>query len=187
MEQQHTLVISPKRKDVYRSMTEDFEQRECVNVEEQSRFDDEIMAASERLKQAGKQHQHVATLPIGQPDPIPKKTWRKRDTHDKATARALTAAEVAERDLKAAERCLKAKDRRDKKQRANTPESVAEGEEEEVQVPATPERLPPSIAPARLVGEGGEGRGKRKRKMTEAYRQARQAGLQSLGYSQVEE
>ena len=43
-------------------------------------------------------------------------------------------------------------------------------EEEEVQVPATPERLPPSIAPARLVGEGGEGRGKRKRKMTEVYR-----------------
>ena len=44
-----------------------------------------------------------------------------------------------------------------------------------------PERLPPSTA--RLVGEGGESgdsRGKRKRKMTEAYRQARQAGLQSL-------
>ena len=74
MAQQRTLVISPKRKDVCRSMTEVFEQRERLNVEERSRFDDEIMAASERLKQAGKQHQHVATLPIGQPDPIPKKT-----------------------------------------------------------------------------------------------------------------
>ena len=118
---QRTLVISPKRKDVYRSMTEVFEQRERVNIEERSRFDDEIMAASERLKQAGEQHQHVAALPIRQPDPTPKETWRKRDTHSKAAARAFTAADVAERDLKAAERCLKAKDRRNKKQRANTP------------------------------------------------------------------
>ena len=154
MEQQRTLVISPKRKDVYRSMTEVFEQRERLNVEERSRFDDEIMAASERLKQAGKQHQHVAALPIGQPDPIPKKTWRKRDTHGKAAARALTAAEVAERDLKAAERCLKAKNKRDKKQRANTPESVAEDEEDEVQVPDTPKTSSP-IYSAGEVGRRG--------------------------------
>lgn len=131
------------------------------------------------MKEAGQQHRQLAGLPIGQPDPIPKKTWRKRDTHGKADARALTAAEVAERDLKAQERT-------NKKQRAATPESVPEDEEEEIQVPTTPEQEPPaSTAPARLAG--GEGRAKRKRKMTEAYRQARQAGLQSLGYSQVEE
>ena len=72
-QQQQTLVISPKRKDVYRTMAEVFEER--------SRFDDQIMAASERLKDSGKQHQHLAALPIGQPDPIPKRTWRKRDAH----------------------------------------------------------------------------------------------------------
>jgi hypothetical protein len=33
----------------------------------------------------------------------------------------------------------------------------------------------------------GESNDKRKRKITEAYREARQAGLRSLGYSQVEE
>jgi hypothetical protein len=78
--------------DVYRSMAEVFEQHEGLNTEERSRFDDQIMAASERLILAGKQHQHLATLPIGQPDPIPKKTWRKRDSHGKG-ARAMTAAE----------------------------------------------------------------------------------------------
>jgi hypothetical protein len=116
-------------------------------------------------------------LPIRLPDPIPKKTWRKRDTHGKANTRALTAAEVAERDLKAQER-------RDKKRRTNTPKSVLE-DKEEIQVPTTPEQEPPSsTAPARLAG--GEGRGKRKRNVTEAYKEARQAGLQSLGYSQVD-
>ena len=64
----------------------------------------------------------------------------------------------------------------------------------EIQVPATPEREPPaSAAPARSVGaqhdgEGeGESSGKRKHKTTDAYREARQAGLKSLGYSQIEE
>ena len=116
-------------------------------------------------------------MPIRQPDPIPKRTWRKRDAHGKADRRALTAAEIAEQDLKLRER-------QDKKQRPNTPRVVQQEEETEVQVPATPDREPPaSTAPARLVGardgdgdgEGeGEGRGKRKRKMTEKVRQARQ-------------
>jgi hypothetical protein len=77
----------------------------------------------------------------------------------------MTAAEIAERDLKARER-------REKKQRPATPKHVPEEAEEEIQVPATPEQQspPPSTAPARLAGESGEGRGKRKRKMTEAFR-----------------
>ena len=56
----------------------------------------------------------------------------KRDSHDKG-ARAMTAAEIAERDLKACER-------RDKKRRPATPEHVPEETEEEIQVPATPEQ-----------------------------------------------
>jgi hypothetical protein len=93
----------------------------------------------------------------------------------------MAAAEIAERDLKAGER-------QNKKQRPATPMGVPEEAEEEIQVPGTPEQqcLPPSIAPARLTGDG-EGRGERKRRMTEAHRQARQAGLPSLGYSQIEE
>jgi hypothetical protein len=83
----------------------------------------------------------------------------------------MTATEIAEQDLKARER-------RDKKQRPATPEHIPE-ETDEIQVPAIPEQQspPPSTAPARLAGGSGEGRGKRKRKITEAYRQARQQGL----------
>jgi hypothetical protein len=106
-------------------------------------------------------------------------TWRKKEAHGKANARALTAVEAAKRDLEARER-------QDKKQRPAAPERVPEEADEEIRVPATPEQsLPPSTAPARLASEGegeseGEGRGKRKRKMTEAYMEVRQAGLQSL-------
>ena len=112
----------------------------------------------------------------GLPGRIPKKSWRRKNTHGRANARALTAAEVADRHLRAQER-------QDKKLRAATPESVPE-EEEEVHILATPEQEPPvSTAPARLAGaQEAEGRGERKRRVTEAYRQARQAGLQSLGY-----
>jgi len=45
---------------------------------------------------------------------------------------------------------------------------------------------PASTAPAKL-GYGGDVSSKRKRRPTEAYKQARQSGLQSLGYSQVED
>lgn len=141
----------------------------------------DVFKQRERLPPAGIQHEQLAALPIRMPDPIPKKSWRRKNTHGRANARTLTAAEVADRHLRAQER-------QDKKLRATTPESVLE---EEVHVPATPEQEPPvSTAPARLVGaQEAEGRGKRKRRVTEAYRQARQArqaGLQSLGYSQVE-
>src|SRR5262249_44469519 len=149
------------------------------------RFDAQIIDVSERLKRAGKDHSEVAEIPIWQPDAIPKKTWRKKEAHGKATARALTSAELAERDLKATER-------RNKKQR----QRVTEAEEEEIIVLATPGNQPPaSTGPPRLSSKddgegegegGGDGRAKRKRKATEAYRNARLAGLQSLGYSQVE-
>jgi len=79
-------------------------------------------------------------------------------------------------------------ERQDKKLRAATPECILEEDEKEVQVSATPEQDPPtSTAPARLAGtQEAEGRSKRKQTITEAYKQARQSGLQSLGYSQVE-
>ena len=69
--------ISPKRKD------RDFEQCECLSTEERPRFDDKIPAASDRLRTAGIQHEQLAALPIGQPDPISKKSWRRKNTHGK--------------------------------------------------------------------------------------------------------
>jgi len=166
IEEELTLVISPRRKDVYRVMADVFEQRENLNTEERSRFDDQIMTTGERLNQAAKQHQHLASLPIGQPDPIPKRTWRKRDAHGKADRRGLTAAEIAEQDLKSRER-------QKKKQRPATPEYAQEAAVAEAQIPATPEQEPS----ATLANEEDKGRGKRKRKLTEAYREALEEGL----------
>ena len=112
---------------------------------------------------------------------ISKRSWRRKNTDGRANAWALTAAEVADRDLRAQER-------QDKKLRAPRPECVLEEDYKELQVPATPEQDPPiSTAPARLAGaQEAEGRGKRKRTIIKAYKRTRQSGLQSLGYSQVE-
>jgi hypothetical protein len=38
----------------------------------------------------------MQAIPIGQLDPTPKRTWKKKDTHGKATARALTSGELAQ-------------------------------------------------------------------------------------------
>jgi hypothetical protein len=128
------------------------------------------MAASKHLKEAGKQHQYLATLPIGQPDPTLKKTWHKRNIHGKTDSRALTTAEIAEQDLKL-------RKRQDKKHQPATPEHDLEEVVGEVCALTIPEQEPPSTAPTRLANEGDIGRGKRRRKMTEAYRQAWQEGL----------
>ena len=58
----------------------------------------------------------LAALPIGLADRIPKKSRRRKNTHGRANARALTAAD----------RHLRAQECQDKKLRAATPESVPE-------------------------------------------------------------
>jgi hypothetical protein len=35
-----------------------------------------------------------------EPDTVTKKTWKKKEAHGKASARALTAAEIGDRDLR---------------------------------------------------------------------------------------
>ena len=97
------------------------EQREHVGTKERSRFDDQIMAASERLEQIGEQHQHLSTLPIGQPDPIPKRAMAEARCPWQGRQARTYAAEIAEQALKLRERL-------DKKQRPNMP-GVAQQEE----------------------------------------------------------
>ena len=45
-------------------------------------------------------------MPIGNPDPIPKKIFRKKKTHGKTDARALTGTEIAEKEHAAREAAL---------------------------------------------------------------------------------
>jgi hypothetical protein len=39
----------------------------------------------------------MQAIPIGKPDTIPKKLWKKKKEHGKADARALIGAEIAEK------------------------------------------------------------------------------------------
>ena len=96
--------------------------------------------------------------------------------YGKANSRALTAAELAHQDLR----------RQEKKQRVGPPEGELEEELKELIGLKDLQEPPASTAPAKL-GYGGDVSSKRKRRPTEAYKQARQSGLQSLGYSQVED
>jgi hypothetical protein len=114
----------------------------------------------------------------------------KKKTHGKADARGLTGAEIAGRALKGKER----------KERAalNTPCPIGLSQGDCIEVLGSPQvdslesrsltpdapELPASTAPARLQQEDVGVGGKRKRTVTNAYIEARYAGLPSLGYSQ---
>jgi hypothetical protein len=162
---------------------------------------------NELLLQAGQRHLELQALPIGNPDPAPKRRVVQRKSHGKANARGLTGAELAEQAMVARERAERAEraaleEEEDGLQIVpNTPPRVA-GESQggtsiTLAIRSTPERpckvappsnppplsfLPPlSTAPPAL----GEATGKRKRTMTDRYREGREEGLNpSIGHSQ---
>jgi hypothetical protein len=141
----------------------------------------------------------LQAIPIGNPDPAPKRQYQKRKTNGKVNARELTGAEIAQKELKTREALAS---------RERTTVTPEEDVDEGVIVPNTPPRLigesqggtsitlairtpealrraaptmfrlfpeepsapPASTAPPRLATE--EGRGKRKRAHTGKYQQA---------------
>jgi hypothetical protein len=139
----------------------------------------------------GRQHLELQALPISNPDPIPKKVFLKKKNHGKADARALTGAEIAEREHQARDAALAASTAR--KDRDATPPStpLAAGESPyrttttlpirpsprrapqathftlfpRDDTPEAPSELPPSTAPPRLEQpeEQAQGRGKRRK------------------------
>jgi len=111
-------VISPKRKDIYKSLGDVLQQRETLLGEKKSRFDDQILSISSRLKAAAQHHAELSTFPIRQPDPAPRGNFRKVKPHRKGNSRALTAAELAHQDLR----------RQEKKQRVAPPQRELEEE-----------------------------------------------------------
>src|SRR5277367_3808451 len=103
--------------------------RERLGPEEQARFDFHYLRANAAAKELAERHEELSLIPIGQPDAIPKKIWRKKKTHGKANAPGLTAAQSSDRDRVEAEKVAN-KD----KTRAATPEEEVE------RVPDSPER-----------------------------------------------
>ena len=142
---------------------------------------------------------------INNPDPAPKKRVVQRKSHGKADARGLTGAELAERAMVTRERAERAalmEEEEDGLQiipdtPPHSPRLAGESQGGTTitlairtpECPRVPPRdpppllsfLPPSTAPPAL----GDGTGKRKRTMTDRYREGREEGLNpSIGHSQ---
>ena len=75
--------------------------REEMNIENRYRFDEQRARRQQQMDkeliELGSRRLQLQSLPIGQPDTIPKRIWAKAKTHGRANTRALTANELAER------------------------------------------------------------------------------------------
>ena len=72
------------------------EARARLGEEDQLRWDGQFIEELSKQTAAAKRREELAQIPIGIPDAVPKKTWRKKTAHGKANARGLTAGELAE-------------------------------------------------------------------------------------------
>jgi hypothetical protein len=169
--------------------------RNQLHGEERARSDRQLEAHHAQLAEIGKHHLATQKLPIGNPDPVPKRQRIvQKKSHGRADARGLTDAELADRALIAKERAKKEEQQPAKRGRVRV--STPDEEEGPILMPATPPRsdwesrgettitlalgsprrplrgpegLPTSTAPPRLAGEG-----------TDAPRQEGQAGYEAL-------
>ena len=140
-------------------------------------------------------------MPIGNPNPAPKRRVIQRKSHDKADAHGLIGAELAERAMVTRERAERAalmEEEEDSLQIIlNTPPhsprlaGESQGGTTITLAIRSPQHPPPPLAPSFLPPAStappilGDGTGKRKRTMTDRYREGREEGLNpSIGHSQ---
>src|SRR5947207_9577501 len=81
--------------------------RDRLAPEEQSRFDNQYLRVQENAKAIAERYEDLSRIPIGMPDAVPKKTWRKKKDRGKADARGLTAAEASDKDRQERKRLAK--------------------------------------------------------------------------------
>ena len=77
--------------------------RRQMGPEEGVRYDAQLLGEHRKMVEIGKQALALQAIPIGNPDPVPKRQYQKKKTHGKADARGLSGAEIAKKDLKARE------------------------------------------------------------------------------------
>jgi len=128
--------------------------RERLGPEEQACFDFQYLRANTAAKELTECHEELSFIPIGRPDAIPKKTWRKKTPHGKANFPGLTAAQSNDRDQLEAERIANKG-----KARAATSEEGVERVPDSPERPSTPlsrkrtntlvEKTPGKLTPAR--------------------------------------
>jgi hypothetical protein len=107
--------------------------RDALGPEAQSRLDNTFLQAATAMLQIAQRNGALAQLLIGNPNPVPKKVWRRKKVHG--------SAEAPRRDLLAKEKAERASNRATN----HAPESA--GEED-------PDLLLPSTAPPRLEESG---------------------------------
>jgi hypothetical protein len=109
--------------------------REQMEPEEKTRFDRQIEAEHQKLIAIGHEHLQLQAFPIGLPDAIPRRQFRKKKTHGLADARGLTGTKIAALDLKAREALARNK-------AVVTPGSPFKlGDDDEVMLLETPPKL----------------------------------------------
>jgi hypothetical protein len=120
--------------------------RNQLRSEEQTRFDRQLKASHEQLAEIARRHLAMQELPIGNPDPVPKRKYVvQTKTHGRADARGLTGSELADRALAAKEKAEQASKKG--KTRPTTPE-----DDDGV-------RLIPDTPPGAIPGLEGESQG----------------------------
>src|SRR5881275_3210970 len=112
-----------KRKDIYKAVQAAMEARARLGVENQPRWDGQFVGGLSKLTTAAERREELAQIPIGVPDAVPKKAWRKKKSHGKGNARGLIAIESAELE--------KTEEIRRGKAWATTPEDIKEDEDEQ--------------------------------------------------------
>ena len=97
--EERPLVISPKKVSVYTHFTSIIDARDKLNGEDRDRFNRQIQQEPTRLLKIASEHKHLSSLPIGMPDEVPKKAY-KRKIPTIEGSRGLTALELQDHTAK---------------------------------------------------------------------------------------
>jgi hypothetical protein len=180
-----TLLLSPKKADAYTDLGKILQVCDTLPLEERNRYTRQIADSLKNLQHIGEGHTKLASIPIGQPDTIPKRTFkRKRPTEN---SRGLTANEIGEKEQqqRQSRERIEARDRLIDEQRSEEtivvaiPTSCTNDNKSTLSArllsrsptPTPSTELPPSTAPPRISRTG------RTIKKTEKKEKAQAAGL----------
>jgi|SRR5436853_3761769 len=81
--------------------------RDRLAPEEQSRFNNQYLRVQKNAKAITERYKDLSRIPIGIPNAVPKKTWRKKKDRGKTDTRGLTAAEASDKDRQERKRLTK--------------------------------------------------------------------------------
>jgi hypothetical protein len=101
---------------VYKAVQDVMTVRDGLGPEEQSRFDVQHLRANVVAKDLAEPHEELSLIPIGQPNAVSKKQWRRKKNRGKANTVGLTAAQSSDKGRPEADRLTRGK------ARATTPE-----------------------------------------------------------------